>query len=86
MCPAFPYINSLHLYTGPKRDVLQAVRSAEQQIHDAIASATGRGKSGVDSTQQEALERAVEQLERDGGVADPTAREDLLDGRCATWP
>ena len=55
---------------------------AEAQILQALSSAKGRGKDGIDGQQLQALQEAVQQLEQDGGIEGPVAREDLLDGRC----
>lgn len=60
---------------------MQSPAAAEQQVLEAIASVTGRGKDGIDSQQQAALDEAIEALERDGGLAGPTSRPDVLDGR-----
>lgn len=44
----------------------------------------GRGKEGLSEEQQAQLQDAVQQLESIGGVVDPTAKADVLDGRCST--
>ena len=61
---------------------MQSSAAAEQQVLDAIASVTGRGKDGINNEQQAAFDKAIQALERDGGVAEPTSRPDVLDGRC----
>ena len=68
--------------TPHQRQLLQAPAAAEGEIIAALSSARGRGKDGIDEAQRAKLDAAVQRLEADGGVADPTAREDLLDGRC----
>jgi hypothetical protein len=44
------------------------VKEAEQAVLSALGSVKGRGASGMDVTNQELLNVAVEVLERDGGV------------------
>ena len=58
-----------------------APSSAERDILSAISQVQGRGKSGLTSEEQEALENAVLALEQSGtGVKEPTKSE-LLQGR-----
>ncbi|KXZ56530.1 hypothetical protein GPECTOR_1g476 [Gonium pectorale] len=55
-------------------------QKAEQSVLAALNSARGRGKDGLSPEQLEQLTAAVEALEADGGVADPTTLPSL-DGR-----
>ncbi|CAL8460873.1 g404 [Coccomyxa elongata] len=57
---------------GPKRAV--------DTILKCLSGVQGRGKSGVDLSQLEALNAAVDELERDGGIQAPTSSP-LLEGR-----
>lgn len=57
------------------------VSSLESQILRAIKDVKGRGKDGLSDEQQAQLLDAVTQLESIGGVTDPTAKADVLDGR-----
>jgi hypothetical protein len=75
-CVRHPIVSSL--------PCVQALAEAEAQVLRAVASARGRGKEGVDEEQRALLDEAVQQLESDGGVSGPTAREDLLDSRHAS--
>ena len=91
----FPYeeavsrsrLHTKYMASNPNLDTTFSVQAsstaeAEAQILQALSSAKGRGKDGIDGQQLQALQEAVQQLEQDGGVEGPVAREDLLDGRC----
>jgi hypothetical protein len=57
-------------------------RKLEAAVIESIRDVKGRGKDGMSLEQQQVLEDAVAALEADDlGVADPTTRPDLLDGR-----
>eukprot|EP00882_Tetradesmus_deserticola_P008847 GHRQ01009333.1.p1 GENE.GHRQ01009333.1~~GHRQ01009333.1.p1 ORF type:complete len:417 (+),score=153.00 GHRQ01009333.1:317-1567(+) len=58
----------------------EKVKEAEQGVLAALSSVKGRGASGMDVSNQELLNVAVEVLERDGGVPGPTTLPQL-DGR-----
>ncbi|GLC44333.1 hypothetical protein PLESTB_000481200 [Pleodorina starrii] len=62
-----------------KLSVLE-LQQSEQAILAALNGARGRGKEGLTPDQLSALTAAVEALEADGGVADPTTLP-ALDGR-----
>ncbi|KAK9909156.1 hypothetical protein WJX75_007953 [Coccomyxa subellipsoidea] len=53
---------------------------ARKKILECLSGVQGRGKSGLDTLQLEALDAAVDQLERSGGIQAPT-RSPLLEGR-----
>eukprot|EP00198_Chlamydomonas_reinhardtii_P014101 XP_001703438.1 plastid lipid associated protein [Chlamydomonas reinhardtii] len=65
---------------GAKQLSVRERALAEQAVLSALASARGRGKEGLSEEQLEQLNSAVEALEADGGVADPTTLP-ALDGR-----
>lgn len=66
--------------TSNRTAPLQELQSLEQQVLAALSGAKGRGKEGLTTEQLSSLNGAVEQLEANGGVADPTTN-DNLDGR-----
>lgn len=74
---------SLTLHKGSRQQVVlhaTANADAKQTIVDNLASVKGRGKEGLSASQLSAIELAVEELEREQGIQDPTA-SGKLDGR-----
>jgi len=53
------------------------IKALECELLEILKSARGRGKEGLSDAQQERISELVETLEADGGLENPTTREEI---------